>query len=97
MEWNGKGSMVLEKLSEGALDLERSRREGRKSSRVKTKQNKIADARCAWGTVSEGPDWTGVLGEEVGARFFRGWLGIPGEEGRTTRETNQNQRILWFN
>lgn len=39
MEWNGKGSMVLEKLSEGALDLERSRREGKKLSRLK-KQNK---------------------------------------------------------
>lgn len=69
MEWNEKGSVVLEKLSEGALDLERSRREGKKSSRLKKTHNKIADARCAWGTVSEGPDWTGVLGEEVGARF----------------------------
>lgn len=69
MEWNGKGSMVLEKFSEGALALERSRREGEKSSRLKNTQNEIADARCAWGTVSEGPDWTGVLGEEVGARF----------------------------
>lgn len=71
MEWNGKGSMVLEKLSEGALDLERQKKGGEKVIQVKKNQNKIADARCAWGTVREGLDWTGLLGEELGARFQR--------------------------
>lgn len=43
--------MVLEKLSEGVLDLERWKKGGEKVIQVKKKKkakNKTADARCAW-------------------------------------------------
>lgn len=71
MEWNGKVNMVLEKLSEGALDLERWKKGGEKVIWVEKKKSKKQNSRCKmWlGAVREGPDWTGVLGEEIGARF----------------------------
>lgn len=71
MEWNGKVSMVLEKLSEGVLDLERWKKGGENVIQVKKKKSKKQNSRCkmCMGAVREVPDWTGVLGEEIGARF----------------------------